>query len=135
MTRDEFLDRVYYCLEGNIDEPAGRDAGYGITEDGNDMLDELANELFKTETNLEKESNMKDPKVFKVTAIEYFKAVKDEDPKDPNILIWQENRIGTDAEAVKFAVQHELANHDDVDDVAAFFNRLEVKVEAVNFCD
>lgn len=75
---------------------------------------------------------MKDPKVFKVTAIEYFEAVGDKDPADPRVHLWEVNRIGTDAKSVKFEVQHDLAGgHKGA--IAAFFNRLEVKVDLVNF--
>lgn len=76
---------------------------------------------------------MKNPKVFKVTAIEFFKAVGEDDPKNPVTHIWEKNRTGTDAESLKFEVQHELAGDKKGEEIAAFFKRLEVKVEAVNF--
>ena len=79
---------------------------------------------------------MTEKKVFKVTAIEYFKAVKDEDPKDPIVHIWEEPRSGTDEKSLIFAVQHELATelaYKDSDDIAAFFNRLKVSADLVNF--
>jgi hypothetical protein len=76
---------------------------------------------------------MKNPTVFVVTAIEYFEAVGDADPKKPKVHLWQNDRIGTDATSLKFEIQHELAGTKKGDDIAAFFNRLEVKVEAVNF--
>jgi hypothetical protein len=76
---------------------------------------------------------MKEPKVFEVTAVEYFKAVGEEDPKNPVTHIWKKDRIGTDPASLKFAIQHELAADMGTEEAAAFFNRLEVKVDVVNF--
>lgn len=73
------------------------------------------------------------PQVFEVTAIEYFETKEGADPVDPKVHLWKKDRIGTDAKSVKFQVQHELVADKYGDEIAAFFNRLEVKVEAVNF--
>lgn len=73
------------------------------------------------------------PKVFEVTAIEYFETKEGTDPVDPKVHLWKKARIGTDSESVKFQVQHELAGRTSGDGIAAFFNRLEVKVDVVNF--
>ena len=79
---------------------------------------------------------MTEKKVFKVTAIEYFEAIGDEAPQDPAVHIWESPRPGTDAKSLIFAVQHELAmkkDYKDPADTAAFFNRLKVSADLVNF--
>ena len=73
------------------------------------------------------------PKVFEVTAIESFPAVMGEKQKDPKVHIWKKDYIGTDVESLKFQIKHELSKGKTGVNVAAFFNRLEVKAEAVNF--
>jgi hypothetical protein len=72
--------------------------------------------------------------VFAVTAIEYFPTVEGEAQKTPVVHLWNESRIGTDVESLTFEVKHELTGEATGCEIAAFFKRLEVKVEAVNFC-
>jgi hypothetical protein len=52
MTRDEFLDEVHDILSEYTDEPAGRGAGYGLTDIGFETLEELANKLFGKEESI-----------------------------------------------------------------------------------
>ena len=78
---------------------------------------------------------MKNPKVFIVTAIEYFEAVDDKDPKNPVVHIWEGDRIGTDAESLIFQIKTELAEGKKGEEIAAFYNRLKVRVDLVNFQD
>lgn len=73
------------------------------------------------------------PRVFEVTAIESFPAVKDVEIAPPIVHIWKKDRIGTDIESLKFQIEHELADGKKGVEIAAFSKRLEVKVEAVNF--
>ena len=77
--------------------------------------------------------NNETPRVFEVTAIESFPDVEGKKTKDPIVHLWKEDRIGTDATSLNFQIKHELSKGKTGDNVAAFFNRLEVKVEAVNF--
>ena len=74
------------------------------------------------------------PRVFEVTAIESFPAVEGEKTKDPIVHLWKKDRIGTDAKSLNFQIEHELAVGKKGVEIAAFSKRLEVKVEAVNFC-
>ena len=78
---------------------------------------------------------MSKSKVFEVTAIESFPAVEGEPDRSPKVHIWKKDRIGTDAESLEFQIKHELAGEATGVEIAAFYKRLEVKVEAVNFPD
>jgi ribosomal protein L23 len=73
------------------------------------------------------------PTVFEVTAIEYFAPEKDEAAKAPKIHHFRTPIISTTRDAVEFEVKRNLTKKMADDKVAAFFGRLEVKVEAVNF--
>jgi len=76
---------------------------------------------------------MKTPKVFKVTAIESFFAVGEDDPQKPNIHIFEEPMTGENHDAMEFQVKRTLSEGMDDEQAQSFFGRLEVKVEAVNF--
>ena len=78
---------------------------------------------------------MTEQQVFKVTAIEYFETEEGKTPKTPIVHIWEKHRIGTDAESLIFAVQYKLAKavNKTPAAAAAFFNRLKVSADLVNF--
>jgi hypothetical protein len=79
MTKDEFTDEVQDIFTEFTDEPAGRGAGYGLTDKGFNMLNRLADTLFKVEETNLKESLMsnKTQELFNWAVIEFVK-VKDD---------------------------------------------------------
>jgi len=137
---EEIAEELCEIFCENADEPAGRNCGYGVTDDGQEQILAVIKRILP-QTLTERKCNMstatvKEQQVFKVTAIEYFEAIGDEAPTTPAVLIWQEARFGTDDKSLIFAVQHELTtkkDYKDPADTAAFFNRLKVSAVLVNF--
>ena len=140
MNAEEIAEELCEIFCENADEPAGRNCGYGVTEDGQDQILAVIKQIL-SQTLTERKCNMstatvKEQQVFKVTAIEYFEAIGDEAPQDPSVHIWESPWPGTDAKSLIFAVQYELAmkkHYKDPAENAAFWNRLKVSADLVNF--
>jgi hypothetical protein len=124
MTQDEFENNLYDIFNGCNPED-------GITDVGQDRLDDLYNLLF----NKKKEIIMSDttPKVFEVNAIEYFPVIEHCEPTEPKVHLFKDPIIGISAEAVEFQVKRSLTKDFDDNKVQAFFGRLKVKVVLVDF--
>jgi hypothetical protein len=149
MTKEEFLDEVNEALI-DIYEPSERGAGFAIGDAGQELLEELADKLFNTETVLERNNIMSTEHVvveelaYRVSAVE-----KTQKLNDQGILIgigrkWHANNkpiIALGKKAARSKIERSIiAKLEDPTDeqIDKLIDSLEVKVEAVdsvNFLD
>ncbi len=137
MYAEEIAEELCEIFCENAEEPAGSGCGYGVTEDGQaDILAVIKRILPQSERNIMSERIVVVEQLFEVTAIEKTQKLNSAGFLMKEGLTLHAHRqpiTATSADAARSKIERSITKGLEDDAADALIDRLEVKVEVINF--